>query len=333
MMDLKGVFTDRHYQDWPSWHIVYEWEDELSHALHLPLKNSPEGSKHVLYNMFKHIDHKVFNGGVGRMIADWGHRDKGCCLYFEMCAKRYKSFSNSRRTIPVIIDFWDKEGIERFKKLYADCPYLLVTSLEVLNFLKTNQVRNNLIHFPMTLPSMYRLNPAQSFDKKIDIILAGRKNPVLWNFLKQYEAAHPDIEYLHQIRKDGELYYESNKKGIVGKFHTRREYMNLLKTAKVAFYATPGMDGGERRTGGFNPVTPRLFELLSGGCHIIARYPKTVETDYYRLDEICPSITTYPAFESQLSNALKSSPPTEANAAYLKDFYTSINVELLKKMM
>ena len=59
MMDLKGVFTDRHYQDWPSWHIVYEWEDELSHALHLPLKNSPEGSKHVLYNMFKHIDHKV----------------------------------------------------------------------------------------------------------------------------------------------------------------------------------------------------------------------------------------------------------------------------------
>lgn len=115
MMDLKGVFTDRHYQDWPSWHIVYEWEDELSHALHLPLKNSPEGSKHVLYNMFKHIDHKVFNGGVGRMIADWGHRDKGCCLYFEMCAKRYKSFSNSRRTIPVIIDFWDKEGIERFK--------------------------------------------------------------------------------------------------------------------------------------------------------------------------------------------------------------------------
>ena len=165
----------------------------------------------------------------------------------------------------------------------------------------------------MTLPSMYRLNPAQSFDKKIDIILAGRKNPVLWNFLKQYEAAHPDVEYLHQIRKDGELYYESNKKGIVGKFHTRREYMNLLKTAKVAFYATPGMDGGERRTGGFNPVTPRLFELLSGGCHIIARYPKTVETDYYRLDEICPSITTYPAFESQLSNALKSSPPTEAN--------------------
>ena len=185
----------------------------------------------------------------------------------------------------------------------------------------------------MTLPSMYRLNPAQSFDKKIDIILAGSKNPVLWNFLKQYEAAHPDVEYLHQIRKDGELYYESNKKGIVGKFHTRREYMNLLKTAKVAFYATPGMDGGERRTGGFNPVTPRLFELLSGGCHIIARYPKTVETDYYRLDEICPSITTYPAFESQLSNALKSSPPTEANAAYLKDFYTSINVELLKKMM
>ena len=66
----------------------------------------------------------------------------------------------------------------------------------------------------MTLPSMYRLNPAQSFDKKIDIILAGRKNPVLWNFLKQYEAAHPDVEYLHQIRKDGELYYESNKKGI-----------------------------------------------------------------------------------------------------------------------
>lgn len=109
------------------------------------------------------------------MIADWGHRDKGCCLYFEMCAKRYKSFSNSRRTIPVIIDFWDKEGIERFKKLYADCPYLLVTSLEVLNFLKTNQVKNNLIHFPMTLPSMYRLNRHnRSIKRSISYWPAGR---------------------------------------------------------------------------------------------------------------------------------------------------------------
>jgi hypothetical protein len=332
-MELNGIFTDRHYQNWPSWHIVYEWEDELSHALHLPMKNSPEGSKYTLCRAFKRVDHKIFNGRIGCMITDLVHKDKDCYLYFEMCAKQYKSFSNSRRTIPVIIDFWDKEGVEHFKKLYADCPYILVTSLEVFDFLKANQIKNNLVHFPMTLPSMYRLSPNQSLDKKVDIILAGRKNPVLWDFLKQFEITHPEVEYLHQIQKNGELYYESNKRGIVGKFHTRSEYMNLLKTAKVAFYATPGMDGGERRTGGFNPVTPRFFELLSGSCHIMARYPKTAETDYYRLAEICPSITTYDAFESQLNHALKSPSPTDKNAAYLKDFYTSTNIEILKKII
>ncbi len=332
-MKLKTILTDRHYQNWPSWHIVYEWEDELSDSLKLPLKNSPDGRRNLFCRMLKIVDNKIFKGQLNYMISSWRNRASDYFIYFEMCTKNYKSFSNSPRAVPIIIDFWDKNKIKHFKKFYADCPYLLITNLEVLEFLKENHVKNKLIHFPMSLPSIYKLNPTRLFDKKIDILLAGRKNAVLWDYLKRFEVKNPEIEYLHQVQKDGVLYYESNKRGIVGQYHSRSEYMDLIKSAKVAFYSTPGIDGGEIRTGGFNPVTPRFFELLSGGCQLIARYPKTVETDYYELDKICSSVTTYTDFESQLKKALHSAPPITKYAEYLNNFYTSTNIEILKSMI
>lgn len=298
-MRLKSIITDRQHKSWPSWHIVYEWEDELSKLLELPLKNSPFGSKNIIFKIIKRIDKKFFNGNIFHAIYHLLETNTGYSIYFEMNPLYYKNFSNSKKTIPIIIDFWDKDNISKFKLYYANCPYILVTSKEVYDFLKENGAHPKLFHFPMSLPTIYKLNPNETFQKKYDIILAGRKNPVLWEYLKKFELVNPNIEYLYQVQKDGELYYESNKRGIIGKFHTRSAYIALLKQSKIAFYTTPGIDGGERRTNGFNPVTPRIFELLCSGCWIIARYPKSAETDFYNLNEVCHSTDTYIDFENQ----------------------------------
>ena len=62
-----------------------------------------------------------------------------------------------------------------------------------------------------------------------------------------------------QQEANGEFIYVLNKKGPLGKFDSREEYIQLLRASKIAFYKTPRIDGDERHTGGFNPVTPRLL--------------------------------------------------------------------------
>lgn len=335
-MKVKKILSDRYYQTWPSWQIVYEWENELSNSLNLPIINSPANiptTNNFLYRKLKSIDTRFFKGRLDESLNEILTLLAEYSLYFEMHPKNYKSFSNSKKTIPIVVDFWDKSNIELYKRIYLNCPCLLVTSLEVLNFLKENNFKNRLIHFPMSLPSIYKLEPNYLFDKKYDIVLAGRTNSVLWNYLKNYELQNPEIEYLYQIEQNGELYYISNKRGIIGKIHSREEYINLIKSARISFYATPGLDGGEERTNGFNPVTPRFFELLAAGCHLIARYPKNVETDFFQLESICPSINSYEDFQKQLEVGLSSSQPIGKNADYLSKHYTSTRIKILNELV
>ena len=334
-MKLSGILSDRHYQTWPSWHIIYEWENEISETLNLPISNSPlqknNYKEHFFYKKFKGIDVRLFKGNLEKLIYETINYKEDFSLYFQMHPVFQKTFSNHRKTIPVIVDFWSKPDVELFKKIYCKCPYLLITSLEVLNFLEESNVQNRLIHFPMSLPSKYRINPGQSFEKKYDIVLAGRVNSVLWKYLKKFEEENPQIEYLYQVHKNDELYYTSSKNGLVGKVHSREDYIELIRSARISFYSTPGIDGGEIRTKGF-PVTPRLLELLSAGCHIIARYPKNTDTDFYELNSICPSVSSYDQFRSLLKGALNSSPPVKKNSKYLLDHYTSNRVEVLKNI-
>jgi len=331
-MELKSILTERHFRNWPSWHIVFEWENELSDLLQLPIKKSPS-SKNLLIRGLRIIDSRIFKGGLESRINIFRNSQNGYFLYFEMKVKNYSSFSNENKAIPVIVDFWDKSNVESIKKYYSDCPFLLITSLEVLNFLKENQFKNRLIHFPMTLPSVYKLDPHQVFEKKYDILVAGRRNEVLWKYLQQYESENPGIEYVYQVQQDRDLYYKSNKRGIIGKFHSREEYMNLLKSARVAFYSTPGIDGGEKRTGGFNPLTPRFFELLAAGCHVIARYPDNEEAQFYKLNEIAPAISSYNDFEHRINEALNTPAPVFRNAAYLNKHYTSTNLPVIESLL
>lgn len=335
-MALTKIYSDRYYQTGANYHLVYEWEDELARDLKIPIQNSPFPSDNIFTKISGKIGNRFFSNDLTSLFNKQ-KLDEGKYLYFEMSPKKTISFSNYKNAIPVIIDFWNKSNIESFKYAYRKCEYLLVTSLEIMKFLEKENLGSKLIHFPLSLPDKYKIDPHnsdQKFHKKYDIVLAGRTNPILWSYLKEYEKYNPDLEYLYQELQKGELYYRSNKNGIVGNFHSREDYIGLIKSAKVSFYSTPGIDGGETRTEGFNPITPRFFELLASGCHIIARYPNNEESEFYQLDTICPSIKNYEQFKKQLDLALNSkTQPIKKNAEYLSNHYTSTRTYILKKII
>lgn len=329
-MQFSNILSDRHYNHQPSWQIVYEWENEIAQALQLTLTSTPKNK--LLGGLLKQNKHRLFNNRFTDYTDSFFTPSTYNSLYFELFTRRNKGFYNNRHVIPIIVDFWKTSSVERLQKNYRQCPGILITSLEVLNYFKANKINDRLIHFPMSLPTKYALSNEVVFSKKYDIVLAGRTNPVLLEYLKAFELLHPEIEYLYQITHNGSLYYTSNKNGIVGAFNTRTSYLELIRSAKVSFYATPGIDGGEKRTGHFNPVTPRFFELLSAGCHVIARYPTNADTTYFNLSAICPSINSFNEFSNQLQHALTSPPPIQRNATYLNKHYTSSRISILKEI-
>lgn len=321
------IYTDRHFQTWPSWQIVFEWEDALSDALRLPLKSSPTTG--MLEHKLRGWDNKSQRGRWGKALhsarfwkTTW-ELENHQALYFEMAPRKYPAFSNARNVAPVIIDFFPDANLEETLKCYERCPRVYFTSLEVLHKVQEMMADGPWFHLPMSLPDQYQLLPDASFPKKYPIVLSGRTNQVLLQFLKRYELEHPEIEYLQQKLIHGKLYYVSNLSGVIGEFSSRSSYWQLIKSAQVCFYSTPGMDEGSQRTGGFNPLTPRWFELLAAGCHVIARYPDTPETQHYRMSSISESVQNYEQFQSELTRCLATAAPIERNSVYLQDFYTS----------
>ncbi|HEY4196723.1 MAG TPA: glycosyltransferase [Mucilaginibacter sp.] len=330
-MKLTRLYTDRHFQQWPSWSLVYEWEDIIEEQLNLSLKDTAKAAivtrsiDRVLASVSRRL--KLSDNKLLR-IADQLVL-KPAALYFEMYPQDSFRFSASKNTVPFIIDFWKTQDLATFYKIYRNCKLVLISSKEVYDYLKEHKCPLNIQHVPLSLSDKYKVSPDS--EKKIDILLAGRTSPVLGDYLKRYEKLHPGIEYFYSKIIDGEIYYFSNKNGIVGNYHKREDYLDLLRTAKVTFYSTPGIDGFEERTGGFNPVTPRLFELAASGCSIIARYPVNPDTDFFRLPLFYPSADSYELFEKQLTKALHSDADKvrKHNQTFLTDHYTSNRARMI----
>ncbi|QNK77411.1 hypothetical protein H7F37_15115 [Winogradskyella sp. PAMC22761] len=336
-MKLNYIYSDRSVQDWPSWQIVYEWEDEINDKLSLPIIKTPNAAGNIITRVLIKAFKLLFGkDNIPRFLIKIsffftrGFINKKY-LYFLMSPKFNIGFFNSYFVVPVIIDFWIVDKVEEFKKTYQDCPALLITSLEVLDLLNKHNFPNNLVHFPLSLPDKYALHENDEIDKKYDVVLAGRPNEVLFEYLKTYEKMNPDFEYVYRDIVEGVFHCYSNKNGYLGIFNTREAYFNLLKLAKISFYSTPGIDNG-KQTNGLNPVTPRLFEILAAGCHIIMRYPDNRETEFFQLKNLGISVDSFDSFEQQMKTALNTPAPIKRNAKYLANHYTSKRISILKNL-
>ncbi len=316
-MEIKTILSLRKLTTWPSFDLVKEWEDILAKELNVSIKNE----KLLLYNRIINNHPTLFKLFNTRKTA----------LVFEISDYRSSLRNNLENIIPCIIDFYTKDNkiLSEIYKQYNRNPIVLISSKEAYEFLKQKECPLNIAHFPLSISNKYRITPETRFDKKYDLVIAGRPNPVLTDFVIRYAQSHQHFRYIYRKMEGGKFYYYTSDNEIIGNINTREQYINLLRASRIGIYATPGIDGGEKRTNGFNQVTPRLFELICAGCHILARYPKNADTDYFQIDSLCPSIENYTQFEQLVDKYRETECDMQVYSNYIEHHYTSKRVSLL----
>lgn len=313
-MKVTSIITTRHFNTWPSWHLVYEWEDILYKQCNIKL----EYEKKIIPYLNKFIRRLPLNP-FGIIFNKSGLR-----LEFHMIAKTRQEATNRRNIIPVIIDFYLSENqLSHFYRAYSRNRLILISSAEAFAFLKSHNCPLNIVHFPLSVPDKYKIDPNKKFNKKWDLVLAGRQNPVLEKWLNSYVSDHPNLRYVTRELVDGEFKYYSNNGTYLGEFGKRESYIELIGESKIGLYATPGIDGGEARTNGFNQVTPRFLELLVSGCHVISRYNQNEDTQFFNLNDLSYNVDSYDMFKKEMDRLLYKEIPYEKYIQYLEKHYTS----------
>ena len=121
-------------------------------------------------------------------------------------------------------------------------------------------------------------------------------------------------------------------------FRDRDTYRHFLKSVREGLYSTPSKDGSRQQFKGlsgygYNQVTPRFLEYLAAGCHVLSRYDRNPDTDYYELDSISPNVDTYEDFEARMDFARAHDIDCETYKNYLSKHITSSRVELLRDIL
>lgn len=331
MIKIDQILSKRNTPNCNYWDIVIEWEDELVKQLHIPIKNKDSRFKGIMeiipysYKLLANRSSLYFQLGTGVL-------DNKYSIFQYLFNLRGKNVSN---IIPCIIDFWlTKDKIKTFDRLYSNNKVVLVSSLEALNFLKRNGCKlKNIHHWPLSLPDKYRIKEEYMINKKCDLIFIGnRQNEQLLAYLKEYQKEYPDFTYASRKIENGHINYYTNKNEFIGCSDTREGYFDVIRKARCAFYATPEFSG-RKATNGFNQVTPRFLEILSGACHVIARYPKNEDTDFYEMEKICKSISSYEEFKQKMNMARTTPIDFNLYSSYLEKHYTSARVDMLNKIL
>lgn len=344
MLTIANILSSRSFERNPNYHLIYEWEEDIATYLNVPIVDAKPLHRKIAMNRYTKRLIEAFGSKalkkVNNLISATGPNssEEGYSFVFELYVGTEPDFATSAKSIPLMVDFWKQTDLANFYRIYQDCKLVLVSSLEAYHFLKDNKCPLPIAHLGLSLSDRYRLDENTQYEKKYDILLAGRlnirTNQVLRNYLEEFISKYPETEYLYQQEINGEYYYVSNKRGTIGKFQTREEYIKLLRASKISFYSTPGLDGGEKRTGGFNPVTPRYLELLSAQCLLLGKYPQNEETEFYELPKVCPNITSYEEFELILLNYLsKRDISFDAHRDILDKHYTSCRAQQLTEIL
>lgn len=311
-MNIKRLLTQRNWCHTPSMQIVYEWEDEISKACGWKLKKD------------RNFYYRRYYRWIKPFVKPW--ESSKPAFQFVISLQNHKG-RNRRNIVPLIIDFFcrGKEELETFYNAFGNHELVLISSKEAYEYLLEQGCPLNIRHCALSLPDRYAINRNTYFEKKFDIMLFGRYNQVLRDFAFQYKEEHPDMSIVIEDPKEKYRYITSDGT-FVGYARSRQEYWDLMRATRVGLYATPSIDStgsAKKRTQGYNQVTPKFLEYIACGCHVIARYPKNADTDYYELEKFCPSIENYEQFSTAMTRARTAQPDMEFYANYLSRHYTS----------
>lgn len=316
-MQIKKIITKRFYQKHPALQLVYEWEEvfkrELNASYIIDFNNVTMAKKFgKLYNLFPLCTRKP------ALLVDMNPKD------------RITPHNNRSNVIPYIIDFYFKgeDDLNFFYKNYNKHKLIFISSIEVFEFLKSVNCPLNIEHLALSITDDLSITPDSHFDKEFDVLLMGRQNPVLTGWLERYRETHKDLRVVSCKREDGHYNYYDQNGVFMGNADEREGVIELLKKSRIGLYTTKGVDGdGMDDTHGFSQVTPRFLEYIATGNHIIARYIKNSDSDFYEMNKICSNTVSYEDFERQVDNARKSEVDMKFYSNYLQKHYTSTRVK------
>ena len=288
-MSLSGIYTIRNFEKWPSWQCVYEWEEDFSSQLGVRLiyVNEVRYKFLSIYRKLYRVTNMLPIKGKQKISAD------NLMLAFLMDPYLVINFSG-KNIVPIIIDFWAHQ-LDDFERLFKKFEIVFVTSLQIKEMLKERMkgaVRIEYIPLPISRRWKRQLND----NKSIDIIQIGRKNNLLHEYALRLTNEFPGIEYVYQENINGQLHYSSTKRGVIGNFHRREDYMRLLHDSKISLVSSPGIDSG-KETGDINPITPRFTESMINYCYLIGRYSDNLDFTYWKIHDYCPNVNSYEEFK------------------------------------
>lgn len=318
-MKIDQIITYRSHSKGRDYGIVNEWEDIFAEQMAVPLCFD-DWQKRVNIVLYKFP-----------WFAEWFMQTWKNSFVFTMLPLGNPSGNNKRNIVPCLIDFFlrDQKSLSLFYKRFRKNPLVMISSKEAYEYLKSQRCPLNIRHLALSISDKYRVSPETSFSKEYDVVMLGRQNKVLLGYLERYKNTHPKMTCVYGKKtENGLMYYDSDGRAI-GALETREEYMAMMRKSRIGLYATPGMDGGREHTNGFNQVTPRFLEYLVSGCHVIARFPKNADTDFYELAKMTTNAYSYELFEQAMDWARSTDVDMKHYATYLEKHYTSERVKTL----
>lgn len=312
MIQLSGILSRRKVKHRPSWHLVFEWEDEISKALSLPII-TPSRPGWWLRSLSRRLGLKC----PARRFAPM--------LEFVMIATPDNRGRYSRHTVAWVIDwFLPDSEIPAFLDTTSACPKVLISSREAYErLIEHGADPSRYIHLPLSLPDHYRLDPKAEMHKDIDLALIGRGSGLLLDCARRYVDEHPGLRVVVKgPKRNGHSWAYDLHGNPVADIHSREDYLALMRRCSLFLYSTPGIDDN-KPTQGFSQVTPRFLEALACGCRPVMRYRDNPDTRHYRLADFGPSIDTYEQFCTETDRILSTPLDLNAIAAYLTPRYTS----------
>ena len=208
--------------------------------------------------------------------------------------------------ILIFLDAWDNFHFWDIIRRTKNFKLFYVTSRDVYNRIKAKAPSSNVRYMPLSIADKYHsVNFTAYRDKYIDVVMPGRGNPVLHEYMLKYESEHSNIKYLC---KRGNRVYTSRDGSISINADDREGYMNMLAASRVSIVGCSGIDNARPDTNGICFVTPRFYESAIMGCALIGRYPDNEEFTELNMRKYCPNITSYEQFCECLEHALAQTP-------------------------
>lgn len=317
---MHEIVSMRNYEKWPSWDIVYEWEDVFSAGMKMNISSPSSISLFVrkcLYHL--HIKDRFWAGFKA---------DKTSYNFIFVMNSSSPILFSYKNCIPIFLDT-PSDTVDCVIKTTKGLPFFIVTNFDFYGKLEKNGV-SNVIYMPLSIPDKWITDVMP--EKSLDVLQFGRKNAVLHEWMLSYCREHKNVEYVYQT-EDGSLMYTSTIRGGVGKFDSRESYIKLLSSARVSLVSSPGCDGG--RFGDIDFITPRFYESAAAYCYLLGRYTENEESKIVGIREICENVKSYKEFEKALTDVLSHGKKLDMDRYknFLESNKTSVRVEAIKHQL